>query len=79
MEILQLRYFYESAKNENFTETAKKYLKGIFYMANFMDTHFLAMKHSKFTGMKVKKGSKQIISTKAIVKSSATSLTILNY
>lgn len=26
MEILQLRYFYESAKSENFTETAKKYL-----------------------------------------------------
>ena len=26
MEILQLRYFYESAKNQNFTETAKKYL-----------------------------------------------------
>lgn len=26
MEILQLRYFYESAKSQNFTETAKKYL-----------------------------------------------------
>lgn len=26
MEILQLRYFYESAKNENFSQTAKKYL-----------------------------------------------------
>ena len=26
MELLQLRYFYESAKIENFTETAKKYL-----------------------------------------------------
>ena len=25
MEILQLRYFYESAKNENFTKTAQKY------------------------------------------------------
>ena len=26
MEMLQLRYFYESAKSQNFTETAKKYL-----------------------------------------------------
>lgn len=26
MELLQLRYFYESAKNQNFTTTAKKYL-----------------------------------------------------
>ena len=26
MELLQLRYFYESAKSQNFTETAKKYL-----------------------------------------------------
>ena len=26
MEILQLRYFYESAKSQNFTETAKKYM-----------------------------------------------------
>lgn len=26
MELLQLRYFYESAKSENFTETAKKYM-----------------------------------------------------
>ena len=26
MEVLQLRYFYESAKNENFTKTAEKYM-----------------------------------------------------
>ena len=26
MEILQLRYFYESAKSQNFTVTAKKYM-----------------------------------------------------
>ena len=26
MELLQLRYFYESAKNENFAKTAEKYM-----------------------------------------------------
>ena len=26
MELLQLRYFYESAKNENFARTAEKYM-----------------------------------------------------
>lgn len=26
MELLQLRYFYESANNENFTHTANKYV-----------------------------------------------------